>query len=278
MNNSKKIIDYSEYRTESIYWDSKNQYLFFEKIGFCPNCQKKAQVVFEDHDEFIVDDDSAACHYYSVTVHQCSCGWWDLHDHENTGSDSVDPCLDWDTAYRGILKTFDIDDLDLPVSVLSNEIIKNPGNMDHIHSTKMEDLVHQVLIDFFPGCTVEKFGRGVTHDGGFDGYMILHEKKFGLQIKRRQPKNINKGEPVNLIRELVGAMITNRVPDSLYFTNATHFSCHSIKAAKDALMAKDINTIQLIDRDRLFGMLELYSDKHSEEWIKLLPNYAKKRI
>lgn len=278
MPHSNKILNYSDYLTDNISWASENKHLFFRKVGHCPNCDKKAQLIIEKFHEDIVEDDSAACTYYSVQVHQCSCGWWDLIDHYNTGSDSADPCLDWDTAHRGILRTFDSNDLEIPITVLSEEIRKHPKIIDHIHHYKKEDLIGNVLSNFYPGCSIEKFGSHRTHDGGFDGYMILHEKKYGIQVKRHHARNIKKGEPVSAIRELVGAMTIQQIPNAIYVTNATHFSYTSTKEAKEALKTENINKIELIDRDRLFSMLELYASQQNEVWLELLPNWAQELL
>jgi len=132
----------------------------------------------------------------------------------------------------------------------------------------MEDLVRSVFSDFFPSCTVKKFGQ--TRDGGRDGLLIDENgRQFLLSIKRRESPDATEG--VSTLRDLIGAtIIEDNVNGCIVVSTADHFS----KAAKDyaekVLSKKIITTFDLIDYKDFLRITDLTRDELPIAWKSLL--------
>ena len=82
--------------------------------------------------------------------------------------------------------------IDVPINALREYINKNPDKIYKINEHRMEDLVRSVFSDFYPSCTVRKFGQ--TRDGGRDGLLIDENgQQFLISIKRRESPKATEG-------------------------------------------------------------------------------------
>ena len=205
----------------------------------------------------------------SEYVIQCqSCGWWE-YKYSNRSDAIIDGICASDVEYSSaILKSYNEDSIDVPVKALREYISQNPEVIYKINAHKMEDLVRSVFSDFFPSCTVKKFGQ--TRDGGRDGLLVDENgQQFLLSIKRRESPNATEG--VSTLRDLIGAtIIEDNVNGCIIVSTANHFS----KSAKDyagKVLSKDIiTTFDLIDCKEFLRITDLTRNKLPTAWEKLI--------
>jgi len=247
-----------------------------EELGWCPYCRKHAVLSVSEHrtrnylgaplSEKVVVGDSRFD--YDLDVYECdTCGWWDVHIFQ-TAPDDWDDCNE--VNFRAVLKAYDAVDIDLPVALLRQELLRRHDTVYQIHDRKMEQLVASVLKDFFPGCEVHLCGK--TGDQGIDLIVALHDSPIAVQVKRRtKPNSV---EAVEAVRAFLGASLIKGFDHLLYVTTADHFTggpYGAESAAERAIRRKLVKTFELIDRHSFFEMLDLVATGGMRNWIKPLP-------
>lgn len=205
----------------------------------------------------------------SEEVIQCPvCGWWE-YKYLSQSDAIIDGIRATDIEYASsIIKKYEDDSIDVPISALRNYIEKKPEIIYNIDAHKMEELVRSVFKDVYPACTVKAFGK--TRDGGKDGVLIDNEgKKTLIQVKRRTKQNATEG--VDALRALIGAsVVEDNVKGCIFVSTADHFSAPAKQYASQVLEKHFIETFDLIDCKEFFKMLNLTRDKLPNDWNKLL--------
>jgi restriction system protein len=271
----KLILDYNQFITERgtrgivNFAIADRNTSVFRHDSICPFCKRKIEsVVYQKH-VYDTPEWLFGSFEQSEYVIQCQdCGWWE-YKYLNSSDGIIDGIRASDVEYSSaILKSYDDDSIDIPVKVLREYIAKNPSVIYKINAHKMEDLVRSVFSDFFPSCTVKKFGQ--TRDGGRDGLLIDENgRQFLLSIKRRESPDATEG--VSTLRDLIGAtIIEDNVNGCIVVSTADHFS----KAAKDyaekVLSKKIITTFDLIDYKDFLRITDLTRDELPIAWKSLL--------
>lgn len=269
------ILDYSQFITERgtrgivNFASADSNASVFRHDSVCPFCKKKIEnIVYKKHNH----NDSEwlfGSFNQSEYVIQCqSCGWWE-YKYSNRSDAIIDGICASDVEYSSaILKSYNEDSIDVPVKALREYISQNPEVIYKINAHKMEDLVRSVFSDFFPSCTVKKFGQ--KRDGGRDGLLVDENgQQFLLSIKRRESPNATEG--VSTLRDLIGAtIIEDNVTGCIIVSTANHFS----KSAKDyagKVLSKDIiTTFDLIDCKEFLRITDLTRNKLPTAWEKLI--------
>ncbi|NSL04197.1 restriction endonuclease [Blautia glucerasea] len=269
------ILDYSQFITEEgtkgivNFVSADRNASVFRHDSICPFCRRKIEnIVYQKH-KYDTPEWLFGSFEESEYVIQCkSCGWWE-YKYSNCSDAIIDGIRASDVKYSSaILKSYDEDSIDVPVKVLREYISKNPEVIYKINAHKMEDLVRSVFSDFFPSCTVKKFGQ--TRDGGRDGLLIDENgQQFLLSIKRRESPNATEG--VSTLRDLIGATIVeDNVKGCIIVSTADHFS----KSAKDyagKVLSKDIiTTFDLIDCKEFLRITDLTRNKLPIAWENLI--------
>ncbi len=257
----KKLLDYSDYaKAEEIpggltYGSSFNT---IGKEGFCPYCKIQCQYTEYEKENL-----------YYWHLYRCDCGWWDLIHFDQ---DPYDPYLQYtyhtfEHQIRGILKSWAIEDKDLPLHVLNNYIKSKPELLLHIHHTKMEEHVQDVLKEHY-SCEVKHVGK--SGDGGIDLYVINKDGPIAIQVKRR--RSLEKTEPVETVRSLIGAIQLSDITfkDATIVTTAHRFTKPAIKSAKISIEKGLVNNFNLIDFNSFVSMLGLAQGKTPEPWKKFM--------
>lgn len=129
-----------------------------------------------------------------------------------------------------MLRKFDISDGQLPLELLKKELVKRPRIVYDIHSKKFEELVGSVFSDFYE-TTVRLIGR--RGDKGIDLIYLDGPNPIALQVKRRQDPH--KVEQVALVREFLGAMLTEGFNHGTIVTTAQRFSKGSYETRDKAV-------------------------------------------
>lgn len=252
------ILDYSQGRTNrGSIWDTvsfsnptaRALYDHFHKTKECPYCHhptKEVLSIYRSLDEF--DDDSR-----SIRLWGClNCGWWSQNrtNFELNG---------WSHEIRsvGILRTFDISDSQLPLAALKMELTKRPEILYDIHSKKFEQLVADVVGDYYD-TEVTIIGR--TNDGGIDLVYLQGDVPTAIQVKRR--KRPDKVETVLLVREFLGALMLEGFTKGKIVTTASRFSKGSYRTKEKALRRGLVEQFELIDANRFYEMFRFHQQNN----------------
>jgi restriction system protein len=274
------ILDYSEYFTETAYTHdmpvsftkSGDRKLFFDKRGFCPFCKKSIPLVNRQSriQKEVWGFDIFEEYFYAWVC--ISCGWWEVKTYEESGTffddGSDDRIRDIDVKHA-ILKSYDPQDVSLPVNTLREVLGSRTDYIYEIHPRKMEELVQSVFSDFYD-CQVEHCGR--SHDGGIDLILIDSDKPAMVQVKRRvKPDSV---EAVSSVREFLGAVLLSGSRRGIFVTTANHFSSSSVDAASQAVTMNLVQEFELYDLDRFLRALNLVSHKVQHHWQQFLPKWC----
>lgn len=238
--------------------------LFFHKREFCVFCNKKTEKI---HSDPRIDTDTipgVAWHKIN-SVFTCSCGWWEHTFYgylEGEQRGFKDWALEIDSA---ILRSFNIDSTKIPIQILQEYLAKKNDDIYQIHHKKMEELVASVLGEHF-SCEAHLVGK--TNDGGIDLILVVSDNPIIVQVKRRTKEG--KVEPVNQIRELIGATLLHGSKECIFVTTADHFSKQAILASKKALEKKLVTRFDLIDFSKFADLLSLYKKDNKAPWDELI--------
>lgn len=184
------------------------------------------------------------------------CGWWCQY----AVGFNRDGFYEWERV-PAALRSYQIDEIDVPVQALRREITGNSKLLAELNPTKMEELVGSILSDYMD-CEVVHVGR--TGDGGIDLLLLDSDKPYVVQVKRRI--NQRSGETVSAIREFLGATLLYGHRRGIYVTTATHYTRSAVEAAAKAKSVGLIEKLHLVDQDVFLRLLRLVSTKTLPPW------------
>ena len=187
------------------------------------------------------------------------CGYW--HEHEvrffkdsmPRGSEEVK---------TSVLRRYNTDDLDAPLSAVESHLVKRPELLGTIHPVKVEELVGHMLREQLD-CETAFTKR--SRDGGFD--IICVESEAGrrlVQVKRYKNKIT-----VSAIREFVGVLIREGVSQGIFVTTGEYTSdamneIHAfanatpIPIAIDPISGREIlSFIDVLRNRKVFNVLDI---------------------
>lgn len=241
----------------------------FKHDSTCPFCKKKIDSVAYQKRKHDTPEWLFGTFDQSEAVVQCpECGWWEYKYFQQSDA-VIDGIRATEIEYcSAVLRSFNDNSIQIPIDSLREQILKNPEKIYKIDAHKMEDLVRSVFSDFYPGCTVKKFGQ--TRDGGRDGLLIdEHGKQFLISIKRRESPNTS--ESVSTLRDLVGAtVVQDSISGCIVVSTANHFTKPAKDYAQQVLSKNFVETFDLIDCKEFLRITDLTRDKLPKAWEKLL--------
>lgn len=232
----------------------------FSKHGYCPFCKKPGDVVHHKTDEVVQFPGSG---YGDMTIAwQCACGWWQTYIHawdDETGRSTAGT-----RTRSAILRRYDPRAIDVPIDVLRREISKSPRAIYEINKRKMEELVGSVFSEHF-ACEVKFTGQ--SHDGGIDLYLVLGDTIALVQVKQREfGSRTHKAEPVQSIREFLGAALLNDGRNIIFVTTADHFSPPAMDAARQAVAVDLVSRFDLVNGKEFLHLLKLVQAERPDIW------------
>jgi len=217
--------------------------------------------------------------YYSYHLHFCkNCGWWRCTEEKGDYDDYTYD--DWYTEKATILesvaKQFDITTTNLPIALLKKYLASKFNDIREIHPRKFEEIVASIFGEHF-SCEVRLTAQ--SWDGGYDLYAVISDEPHLIEVKRRSKPCST--ESVRTVRELLGVMLLNDVPNGIIVSTADHFSKMAFDEAKKITQSKAPYRIELMNYNDLHELFLKSFDffKEIESWIKpfwgrrnLLPN------
>jgi len=269
------ILDYSQYVEDeeftraTVYHgvthrtDPSVPELFFKR-GECPFCKRPAPQVHMNTDEVVR---CAGDGYGFMTLAwQCPCGWWQTYSH--TWGDETGLSVAGHRTRSAILRRFEPTDAALPIEAVRRELVTKPSLLHEIGHEKMEQLVASVFADYYE-CDVEHVGR--SGDQGIDLYVILGDKTTMVQVKRRRYQSSRfKSEPVEAVREFLGATLLQGSRDAIFVTNAEAYSPGAVDTARRALTLELVRSFELLNGDHFLRRLGLVQERLSPVWQRNL--------
>jgi hypothetical protein len=245
--------------------------LFYSKRGWCVFCKQAAAIVYENA-EFDARESGPGEPAFLLEnewrVWQChSCGWWDLL-YDGKRADEVGGNHVRKVIRSAVLKCFDVKGSELPVEILREALARRPNLLNEIQPRKMEELACSVFSDFYD-CEVVHCGG--PNDEGFDLVVIVSDHPIVIQVKRRE--NYSKAEPVSTVVHFVGAMMFQDRRRGMVVTTSGRYSKAAKQKAELAVTKNMVDSLELVDANRLLEILNLYSTEPSDCWKKHLPTH-----
>lgn len=259
------ILDYSNFiESEDSYFyghtHQKGDIPSFWNLGICPFCDIKANIVANEVFDYRVSPLDS--HGTINTAWSCTCGWWQIksHDWRNDSGYELDSHL-----YRNaIIKRYDDNDIDLPLGILRNALLKRPDILQQTSSKKMEDLVGSVFRDYF-NCKAYTVGK--SGDKGIDLVLIDGEITTFVQVKHRDVGSKRwRAEPVSPVVEFMGATLLSQGKHAIFVSTANRFTRGAHAMANRAVELGFLAKYELVDSPRFLTMLNLIQEKETDHW------------
>jgi hypothetical protein len=151
-----------------------------------------------------------------VKTRRCSgCAWWYTLETvvvEDEWQESL-------TVYPSLLLSYDLTAADVPIAILQEELGKSPVILNEMNPARLELLVRDILHGAYQ-CDVYHVGR--TGDGGIDLIVLDSDRPLAVQVKRRS--RANSVERIEVVREFLGAMVSQGFQRGLFVTTACRYS------------------------------------------------------
>jgi restriction system protein len=223
----------------------------------CPNCSLSMTVYRHIRDVKYVMTNfkgernvDAIRNYIMFICH--SCGWHQLRE-ETHYEETI---ANWAHQYHSLLEAIDISRNDVLISDLRRHLIKNWEDKKLISAKKAEDLVRDLLKEYLHGDILKVTTNVNSPDGGIDLFVCSSDGIIGaaIQVKRRITKNV---EPVEQVRNFVGALVIEGYSKGIFVTTAEKFSKPAQRIASSSNLVKHKLELELIDGEKLLEMLKV---------------------
>lgn len=210
----------------------------------------------------------------SLRLNACSnCGWWTINSFEGEygGGDEIWPVPNEYTITTkdmlGIVKRYSVDDKDIPVGILRDYARRKKIDLRNIESYKFEALMAACLRDYYGGCEVVHLGG--SKDGGIDLKLVLAQgDPYLVQIKRRL--NIEKPEPVTVVRELNGVLFRDGLTKGMVLSTAKRFTRGAIQEIAKAKLNRLEYDMRLFAHDEIMSLLQIRPETPYEPWRQFM--------
>ena len=185
------------------------------------------------------------------------CGWW----HLSQRSLITDPrtkgttCATWFELHHAVFSEIELGSSLLPIEDLRRHLARFWGQRKHMTAQQAEDLVASVLRDHYGGDVLRVTANANAPDGGIDLLMVSDGGlvRRAVQVKRRITHDV---EPLEDVRNFIGAMLLSGNDDGVFVTTATRFSRNAAQAATNTNLARKRLNVELIDGEKILDLLE----------------------
>jgi restriction system protein len=261
------VLDFSNYKTITGTELHEDWWAYatprFEHLKECIYCNSKLSRPIEHE---VIVEPGEGWNEISFLYDCLNCGWWYYQNEAMKLGSNGQYALNNEMSFSGILRKFEISDIEIPLTTLKNEIFKNNSYLYQINPTKFEILVADIFKEFF-NCVVKHVGK--SNDGGVDLILVRSETDFIVQIKRRE--NPHSTESVSVIRELVGAMVLSGKKNAIFVSTADKYSKQAIESSIKVKAIGVANSFSLIDFKKFVEILNLTHMRPQRCWEEILP-------
>lgn len=187
-----------------------------------------------------------------------SCGWWNFRqDHESLPLDGpMDATRStWWELTHALQSEIELGKSTLSVELIRKHLLRRWEDRKLISAQQAEDLVASLLQEHHGGQVIRTTANANSPDGGIDLYLAFGEDgavRRAVQVKRRIATDT---EPVDEVRNFVGAMVLSGSDCGIFVTTASRFSAVAQTVPGMAKDAKFKLELDLVDGERLFEML-----------------------
>jgi len=175
--------------------------------------------------------------------------------------------------YRSMIKNFGLCDSQVPIEALRRHLTNHYDDVRSISPQKAEELVLSVFRECYGNAEVRYFrGYAFTPDDGIDIVVVTIDAGIiGVQVKRRASRRT---EPVMEIRSFVTSLFSHGIRSGVYVALSSRFSSKGKQLAENEYLKAMGLSLNLIDSDAFFDMLNSVSFRSGEPpWYSLLRNY-----
>lgn len=188
------------------------------------------------------------------------CGWWTTIRAIEGGGFSA---FKKSEVFRGILKKYPIDSLDVPIKELRYFLKRHPSNMAFSHPTVFEKLMVDCIKYTHKYCEVKHVGG--TGDGGVDIILVsLDEGKRLVQVKRRE--DLLSTEGVKVVRELNGVLFRENIPNGMVISTAKKFSKAALKEIDITALNREEYDMKLFTYNDIIELFDIIPDEPYKPW------------
>jgi hypothetical protein len=178
------------------------------------------------------------------------CGWWSENIEYFDPTRGGEP-FEYEEGTLAVLRQFKAQDPTLPLSALTLELRKHPKILYDLNSQKFEQLVAAVFSDF---SKVEAKIVGRSGDRGVDVILLDGDSRVAIQVKRRMDADTSEG--VSIVREFLGAMVSEGFRCGKLVTTASRFT-HAAVATRDrAIARRAVDEFDLVDGRKFYDMFK----------------------
>lgn len=274
LNYSKYLVDNYEYDLNGdVKTPNKKEYLlphdykvFFKEKGFCPFCNERMQIAYQNSKSDIIGVDL----YESINIWECNCGFWEAFSRFSEERDLIDEVdsKHWEKLYYSIIASVEDLNKERAVKQLVSEIRKDATLLYKINPTRLEQIAQYVFSSHF-NCEVEHVGQ--SHDGGVDLLIINSDKPILVQVKRRE--KASSVESVSTVRDFLGAMYIRNNYKGIIVSTAKSFSKPSEKVVDDLKNENRLEYFEMFDFSRFSSTLNLVDLSRKKNWEFLVETW-----
>jgi restriction system protein len=173
----------------------------------------------------------------------------------------------WFELYHAVYSEITLDSSALPIDELRKHLARFWEHRKYISAQQAEELVASVLRDHYGGDVLRVTANVNAPDGGIDLLIVSDGGlvRRAVQVKRRISQDV---EPVEDVRNFIGAMLLSGNDNGVFVTTATRFSRGAATTATNVKLARKRLNVELIDGEQILELLEFSNLQAS---VKLPP-------
>lgn len=185
-----------------------------------------------------------------------TCGWWIIESFSVVDYQSKNN----HTAVFAKLQQFDSSHSDIPAEALRSYIAKNEGKFECMSARMFEQLAAAIISETYD-CEVRLTAH--SRDRGIDMYSVISDNPWAFQFKRRLN---GKPEGVEKVREFLGSLVENNVPNGLFLTTAPRYTAGALELYQSNNLGLAGYKMELIDGADFKDMFNLSFRKGNQGW------------
>jgi restriction endonuclease Mrr len=161
----------------------------------------------------------------------------------------------WYELYHAVLSDVPLESPDLPLLELRLQLARRWEDRKSMSAQQAEDLVAALLREHHGGDVLRVGANAMAADGGIDLFVVSSNGivKRAVQVKRRQRLDV---EPVQEVRNFVGAMLLAGATDGIFVTTASRFTAPASQMPENTFLAQHKLSVSLMDGEQLLDLLE----------------------